>query len=222
MNPYVLIATHQRMSITRDNIKGLLSCGVNVILVVSDSGEMEVFKQLFPEISIIHHPNFPLGNKWQSGVQVAKKLKADPLIINGSDDLLCPEYFKRVTELRAEGYHFIGLKSWYVYDLKSIYKFDYLASIPLGGGRAYSKELLEKINYKLFDTRKDRHLDDLGWASVTTSKMKNIILNEPLILSVKGDWRVMNPLNAMFGSTNAMLRETIINPVQILKDFNYG
>lgn len=181
-----------------------------------------MFRQLFPDISIVHHANFPLGLKWQSGVEIAKHLKADPLIINGSDDLLCQDYFTRVSELLDEGCHFVGLKSWYVYDLKTVYRFDYLAHLPLGGGRAYSRELLEKIDYKLFDVRKEKHLDDLGYQNVIHAKVRTAILNEPLILSVKGDWRVMNPLNKMFGSTNAMLRESIYSPVKILKDFNYA
>lgn len=220
MNPYVLIATHKRLEITRKNVECLLKCDVGVILVVSDRAEFDLFKQLFPMISVIHHANYPLGLKWQSGVDVARHLKADPLIINGSDDILHPEYFSRVSGLMEEGYHFIGLKSWYVYDLKTVYKFDYLATIPLGGGRAYSRELLDKIGYKLFDVRKDRHLDDLGWSSVFRSRMQRILLNEPLILSVKGDWKVMNPVNKMFGSRNAMLRESIYNPTNILMQFN--
>ena len=222
MNPYVLIATHNRLSITKKNIECLLKCDVGVILVVSDKGEYAVFKQLFPTISVIHHANYPLGLKWQSGVDVARHLKADPLIINGSDDILSPKFFSKVNGLMEEGYHFIGLKSWYVYDLKTVYRFDYLAALPLGGGRAYSRKLLEKIGYKLFDVRRERHLDDFGWASALRSKMEKIILNEPLILSVKGNWPVMNPVNKMFGSRNAMLIESIYNPKKILEDFNYG
>lgn len=225
VNPYVLIATHQRLSITKENVKSILSCGVGVVLVVSDADEFKVFKQLFPDISIIHHANYPLGLKWQAGVEAARALRADPLIINGSDDLLCQEYFTRVSELLNEGHHFIGLKSWYVYDddkSKNLYKFDYLAPIPLGGGRAYSRELLEKINYKVFDVRKEKHLDDLGFYNVQRTGLKTILLQEPLILSVKGNWRVMNPLNAMFGSKNAILTESIYHPEEILKGFNYG
>lgn len=220
MNPYVLIATHKRVEITKKNIECLLKCDVGVILIVSDREEFDLFKQLFPVISVIHHANYPLGLKWQSGVDVARHLKADPLIINGSDDILSPKYFQRVADLLEEGHHFIGLKSWYVYDLKTVYRFDYLASIPLGGGRAYSRALLEKIGYKLFDVRKERHLDDYGWSGVISSKLSKVLLNEPLILSVKGDWPVMNPVNKMFASRNAMLRESIHNPVNILEQFN--
>lgn len=219
VNPYVLIATHRRVEITKKNIQCCLDCGVSVVVVCSDEEEMREFNR--DRVHVILAPNSPLGAKWQIGVNSIRGY-ADLLIITGSDDILSPEFFTRANELLNEGYHFIGLKSWYVYDLKSIYKFDYTAPLPLGGGRVYSRELLEKINYNVFDTKKDRHLDDLGWHNAYSSGMKHILLNEPLILSVKGDWPVMNPLNRMFGSTNAILRDSIYNPQPILEKFGYA
>lgn len=220
MNHYVLIATHNRLSITRKNIECLLKCNVGVILVVSDSGEFALFKQLFPDISIVHHANFPLGLKWQAGVEVARELKADPLIVNGSDDILCPEYFTKVTELLKEGNHFVGLKSWYVYHMNKMYRFNYLANLPLGGGRAYSKKMLEVINYSVFDISRDRHLDDLSYGNVLNSKLKFAVLNDPLIMSVKGDWVMMNPTQKFFSSQTVKLVDTH-RPEDILKIFNY-
>lgn len=220
MNPYVLIATHQRMSITRDNIKAILACGVNVILVVTDTGEEAVFRQLFPFIEIVMCANEPLGTKWQAGVDRAREINADPLIVNGSDDILHPDFFIRVASLMKEGVHFIGLKSWYVYDLRKVYRFDYLANLPLGGGRAYSKELLQVINYSLFDRSRSRQLDDLSYGNVLNSKMETRILNEPLILSIKGNWPVMNPTRRLFHSENARLVKTM-EPKEILEQFKY-
>lgn len=220
--PYVLIATHQRLSITKKNIECLLACNVNVILVVSDKDEYDLFKQLFPSINVVNYPNIPLGAKWQIGVKLARELGADPLIINGSDDILCPGFFSQTDALLRNGYHFVGLTSWYVYDLKHIYQFDYMAPLPLGGGRAYSKELLEKMDYQVFQGNKDRHLDDLGYHNMHKTGMKYTLMREPLILSVKGEWPVMNPANKMFSSPNAKLIESIYNPKPILERFNYA
>jgi hypothetical protein len=222
VNPYVLIATHERLSITKRNIECLLACNVGVILVVSDSGERHLFRSLFKNISVLQCENAPLGKKWQAGVMKASELGADPLIINGSDDILCPEFFDHTSQLLSEGYDFIGLKSWYVYDLKNIFHFEYQASMPLGGGRVYSKRLLHKINYDLFDTSRNRLLDDRGWHSVHKNGLKKIILNKPLILSVKGEWTSMNPVSKMFNHPNAKLIESIFDPKPILKKFNYG
>lgn len=220
MTPYVLIATHQRLSITKKNIEGVLACGANVILIVSDSGELAAFSQFFPNIEIVLHPNNPLGAKWQAGVERARDIGAEILVINGSDDILHPSFFVIVPALMEEGFHFIGLKSWYVYDMKKVYKFDYLANLPLGGGRAYSKEMLRTINYSLFDISRDRHLDDLAYGNVLNSKLKYKILSEPLILSVKGNWPVMNPTQKMFNSQNARLTDTL-NAKDVLPQFKY-
>lgn len=221
VNPYVLIATHQRLSITKKNIEGILLCGANVILVVSDSGEMAAFRQFFPHIEIVLFPNQPLGAKWQAGVERARDIGADPLIVNGSDDILHPDFFRLVSISMGEGVHFVGLKSWYVYDLKKAYKFNYLANLPLGGGRAYSETMLRTINYSLFDISRTRHLDDLAYGNVLNSKLKIRILNTPLILSVKGDWPVMNPTQKMFHSQNIQIVDTINNPKLLLEDFRY-
>jgi hypothetical protein len=221
VNPYVLIATHQRLSITKKNIECILACGVNVILVVTDDGEYVAFRQMFLGITVVQHSNKTLGSKWQSGVMAAKELQADPLIVNGSDDILCPKFYERIESSLSKGNHFVGLKSWYVYDLKRAYKFEYLASLPLGGGRAYSIEMLRTINYSLFDQSRDRCLDDLSYGNVLNSGLKYTILNEPLILSVKGGWPVMNPTQKIFVSQNAKLVDTISNPKKLLETFNY-
>lgn len=221
MNPYVLITTHQRLSITKKNIDGILACGSNVILVVSDEGEYAVFRQFFPGIEIVLHANEPLGAKWQAGVERARDIGADPLIVNGSDDILHPDFFKVVSIHMGDGVHFVGLKSWYVYDLRKAYKFNYLANLPLGGGRAYSEIMLKTINYSLFDISRTRHLDDLAYGNVLNSKLKIKILKEPLILSVKGDWPVMNQTQKMFHSQNVQIVDTINDPKLLLEDFKY-
>jgi hypothetical protein len=220
INPYVLIATHNRVEITKRNIQCCLDCGVSVIVVCSNKDEARQFYR--ERVTVIQYSNQPLGAKWQNGVEIAKICGADILIINGSDDILSPEFFTRVNELINEGYHFIGLKSWYVYDLKHIHHFQYLAPLPLGGGRVYSREMLEKIDYQIFDTKKDKHLDDLGWANVWRSEMKHTFIHQPLILSVKGNWPVMNPVEKMFKSQNAKLIESIYDPKPILEKFNYA
>lgn len=204
---------------TTDNVNCILKCGSGVILVVSDVEEFRTYKELFPQISIIQHANLPLGLKWQSGVEVARALKADPLIITGSDDVLCPEYFIQVAQLMDEGVHFVALQSWYIYDMSTVYKLSYLAKMPLGGGRAYSYEMLKKINFSVFDPSRDRQLDDLGYGNVLNSGLKYKILTDPLILSVKGQWVMMNPLHKLLGSMNVKTLSTH-RPREILKQFN--
>lgn len=221
VNPYVIIATHNRLSITKKNIECILP-HARVIVVVSDQSEGMVFKNLFgDDVFVVHHNNFPLGSKWQAGVNAAKMLKADPLIINGSDDILSPEYFKKVEAFIANGYDFIGLKNWYVYDKKEMFHFHYTPAQPLGGGRAYTAKLLNKLNWVLFDIDRNKLLDDLGYNKVRMQRIKSILLYDPLILSVKGDWPVMNPIDKMLGHANCQEKALTKSIEQILTEFKY-
>lgn len=219
VNPYVLIATHQRIEITERNIKSLLSQQTGIILVVSDSNEVEYFKSKFPMVVIVRYGNYPLGRKWQEGVSAAMKLKADPLIINGSDDILSKNFFDVSDGLIEKGYHFIGLKSWYVQWQGRVYHFRY-DDFCLGSGRVYTRELLTKINYNVFDGVKHKHLDDCGWYRVQASQMKMALLEDPLVISVKGDWPVMNTMDKFFKSKTAKLVNEKVNIGEIGNQFD--
>jgi hypothetical protein len=95
MNPVVLIATHNRVEITKRNIETLQAQTIKpkIVLIVSSIQDYEAFKDM--DISLIRTPNNPLGFKWQTGVQFAMKLKPDLLIITGSDDILGKTYIEK-------------------------------------------------------------------------------------------------------------------------------
>src|SRR5688572_21147867 len=198
INPVVLICSHERVDITTQNIKSLLDQSVKplIVLVVSRQIELLHYTKTFPEIIVTAKGNRPLC--------------PNPLIITGSDDILGRDYIRNSIKLMQQGYHFIGLRRWFVYDPKSkkAFLFDYKPEIPLGGGRVYSGWLLEKINYDLFDTKQEKHLDNKGWLSV--KKQKNIVVTDIdkyglYIVAVKGKWQTMNPLQNHFGHPNTKL-----------------
>lgn len=197
MNPIVVIATHNRINITSYNIFSLLGQSVKpkIVLVVSNINEKIYYAKLFPEISVLTHANLPLGTKWQFGIQHAYNLKADPLIILGSDDILGPKYIEICTELSSKQHNFIGLYRWYIHYKGKAFLCKYLAKQPLGGARAFSYNLLQKLNGKLFDTSLNRHLDDytikkckqLGISCMTDDRLQ--------VHAIKGNWICMNPFN---------------------------
>src|SRR6187402_2622462 len=114
VNPTVLICTYQRREITSLNIELLLRHPtVQIVLVCTGEDERQFYKEKFERIHVVSHRNMPLGDKWQHGVQVAHTLKANPLIILGSDDLLGENFIERCTQLTVEGHDFIGLNEWY-------------------------------------------------------------------------------------------------------------
>lgn len=225
MNPVVLLVTHERIYITAKNIESILkqSTVPKIVLVCSTSIEYKTYTDSYPEVTVIQAPNKPLGLKFQAGVEVARKFKPNPLIITGSDDILEKDYIAHVCRLLEQGYHFIGLKKWYVYDQRKnkMHLFNYNTQQCLGGGRAYSAELLEKMRYEIFDSTRIRHLDDLGYFSMLKSRMKRIEIEEPFILSVKGDWVTMNPIEKMLGHTNCKPVQFKQSVKEIFHQFNY-
>lgn len=190
MNPVCVIASQQRLEITTANIKSLQAQSYvpQIVVVVSEPSEAKHYIPL--GVHVVQVANHPLGRKWQAGVNYARSLNPSHLIINGSDDILCKDFIRRF----CTGVDFIGLQQWYVLNDGKLYLFDYLASQALGGGRVYSKRLLDTCNWNIFDTGASKLLDDRGWL-VTRSTHRCIIEDEGCILAVKGNWPTLNPLN---------------------------
>lgn len=183
----IVICTHQRLEITSINIESLLG-KANIILVVSDKSEAEYYSQ-YP-IRILIHPNTPLGAKWQCGVNEAKNT-GDAVMILGSDDILDATCVDKYESLLSHGHDFIGLSRWWQHYDGKAYLCDYLSQQPLGGGRCYSSRLLQRHSYGIFHPRLNSRLDDQGWKVARSG----LILNEPLIHAIKGNWAVINRFN---------------------------
>ena len=202
MNPIIVIATHKRYEITNELLRRLIRDQKNtkIVLVTSDIVECKRFEQLKLENVIIsNYPNNPLGLKWQHGVNVALDLGADPVIILGSDDDLNPNFVKNAIIKMHEGYDFIGFRRYYVKRAKKRYLIDYKPEMPIGGGRVYSRKLLEYIGNKIF-APVERKLDDYGWNMVVKSGMKKLIITDIIghdmyVTAIKGSWPMMNPFN---------------------------
>ena len=188
-SPIIIIATHQRYAITMANIKSLHP--YTVVLLVTDLNEAELYRSA-DNVLVVITPNEPLGNKWQTGVDTAKQMPHSHLVITGSDDILARDYVRWASNT---GKDFIGLRQWYILHDKKLYHVEYQAKddMPLGGGRVYSKALLDKMNYQVFDSSKSKLLDDKGWEAAKESQYT--LVHEPLLLAVKGDWPVMNKVD---------------------------
>lgn len=212
VNPVVLICTHNRIGITCYNIESLRKQSLipKIILVASDLREVVIFRKRFPELMICRYPNLPLGAKWDYGVQVSRNLNANPLIILGSDDILGEFFIENCSKLTQETHESIGLKRWYVHHKGKAYFCEYLAKQPLGGGRAYSKRLLDKIDWKLFDATKNRHLDDFS-----NEHIHAIVDLE--LHAIKGNWSVMNDFNLNHPNIKVL---SIHNSKDLLPDYD--
>ncbi len=219
ISPCVVIATHQRLQITTVNIKQLISQGVKVVLVCSDTMEKQYYENF--DIHVVLAPNNPLGAKWQAGVDYARQYDPSHIVITGSDDLLSNNFFEKYCTLDDE---FICFYQWYIWYNSKLYQLRYLPLLPLGGGRIYNRALLGKMNYRLFDTSKSRLLDDFAW-----NKMKEInevkmfaVRSIPEILAIKGAWPCMNPVDIKHRNVKLLATYEGNEALLIMKEkFNY-
>lgn len=220
MNPVVLIATNNRREITTANISTLLqqTYRPEIGIIISNGEEAKYYSTL--PVKVIAAPNFPVGAKWQTGVNyVRNNMHASHLIITGSDDILSKDFVRRF----CTGIPFVGLQRWYIWDARKsvLYLMDYLAAQCLGGGRVYTKALLESVNWQIFDHRANRLLDNRGWR-LTGPLTRQIIKDEGYILAVKGDWPVMNPLDVNHKNVKIVARYQVEEAKKIMQEkFNY-
>lgn len=203
MNPTIVIATHKRVELTTGLINNIFQNQplTNVVLVVSDHKEIVHFQKIENKLlHIVKAENKPLGLKWQKGVDYARQIKSNPVIILGSDDELGKDFVVNACNKIREGYHFIGLRRFKVKSNKKLYTIDYKPAMPIGGGRIYSAKLLDDINWKLFAPNKNRKLDDDGWNYTLKSNRKILLVsdiegNGLVVTANKGSWPMMNPFN---------------------------
>jgi hypothetical protein len=222
MKVCVVIATHGRVEITTTNIKNLLlqKPKPSIVVMCSEQAELEYYKSF--DVTVALEPNRPLGRKWQVGVNIARKMNPDALVILGSDDLLHDYYLRTALSKINQGYEFVGTTHWYNYDVKrnEVMHCNYVGmnkDFPIGSGKVYSKKVLDSIGWKLFDTNADRKLDDRGHKQMTLSHAKMFLIQEPMILAVKGKWPVMNSSDAYKQSRNIASRQA---DKEVLKKFH--
>lgn len=213
--PIVLICTDKRKEITTANIESLLfqRPHIHIVLVVSDRKEHEYYHNMaLPNMTLALHPNKPLGAKFQRGVDIAKRMFPKFLVILGSDDILGKDFIKNADRMISSGTHFIGLKQWFIYHHETLFLYQYRPELPLGA-RVYSYEMLENMGGKLFDVGRDRLLDDFGFHGAKKSGLKMNIMTNVMgtgmyVISVKGDWPMLNPYSKMKDHPNCELLRT--------------
>ncbi|MCG7591997.1 MULTISPECIES: hypothetical protein [unclassified Halomonas] len=128
----------------------------------------------------IEHPNDPLSQKWQAGLDYCKALDFDALIVLGSDDFICSATFQHYCSLIDKGVLFAGFQDCYLHDYyhkKTIYWKGYgysgeSQSQPhrlgetIGLGRFLHRALLEYMEFDL-------------WGGVSANKsLDSIMMNK--------------------------------------------
>lgn len=202
MNPVVIMAMHQRHSLVEINLRLLSEQKCQIVVVASLADDFVFLRSLnIPHLQIVPHPNEPLGAKWQSGVDQCKILRANPLITLGSDDYLSQNFIEKACQL-SQKHDLVYFTRWYIYDQNTgqSYYLRYKNIFPLGSGRVFSGQFLDKINWKLYDSSLNIHLDDYIFNNLKGDDSVLINPEEMELLSIKGKHESMNSLDRILSA----------------------
>ena len=114
----------------------------------------------------IEYDNKNLSNKHNAACMAARAFRPDYLLFLGSDDILSPETYSYLESVMEQGIDFIGMTDFYFYDTstnKSAYWGGYIdkrRGHTVGAGRVVSARLMQKWQWRPFEQRHAKVLDD--------------------------------------------------------------
>ena len=196
-----------RLELVKKNLESLSNQECEVICVSSIDQDSNFLRELkMPNLHLCYHSNYPLGKKFQAGVDHAKMMGSDEIVILGSDDFLSRDFVKNAHEY-AQRYDFIYMTRWYMLDTradhwyKCWYNKNQLAAggFRIGSGRVFSKRFLDTFGWHLYDVMADYHLDDFAF----NHRMGGEILMNPKgmeVLAIKGSHDTKNSLERILSA----------------------
>lgn len=179
-----------------------------IVIVGSTQEDKDNAKRL--ECRYVEHANQPLSEKYQAGISFARTLKPEYLLIEGSDSWLSSTWIAFYLH-KLETNQSIGLvgqsggititidkKPYPAYERRYLkqHRVD-----PVGPGRIYKANALDKINWKLYPDKCVRNLDYLSFNEFLGSKYKCDVIDRdiPCLVGVRSSaWSVMNPYRTNF------------------------
>lgn len=174
-------------------------CGVSYIICIGDNSED---KAVCCKLGVewVEFPNNTLGSKWNAGLKAAEKYDFDAFLFVGSSDFVSDNWLEYMSPLMDE-YDMVGKVSCKFLDLAengtkikmcdwkgyTVESGRYLESI--GAGRLYSRSILEKLNFELFDNNALSGMDNYSMKRVINAggKIKAINDDEIQALSISTD-----------------------------------
>lgn len=169
---------HDLERIVLDNFKSQSEKFGFEIIVAGSEGETS--KELATGLHYIEVLNYPVSNKHNALLSKAKELKVDGVVLMGSDDIVNDGFWKHIYSLSPNEKEVVGFKDIYFYDnfdKKLGYWKGYESrNQTIGAGRFFSKEVLDKMGWKLWD----KHLNS-GLDSNCSLRLKSKLIKEKSI-----------------------------------------
>lgn len=140
------------------------------------------------DVHYLDRPNAPLGQKWNAGLQFARSLDPESILILGSDDILSSNVLAYYSDFSDQGFNFIGLKDLYFLQLKTnrlIYWPGYTnhrTGEAIGVGRMLKSKVLDGVGWKLWENNLNKGLD-----GSMTDRLKHLHLKTKVLSIKKND-----------------------------------
>ncbi|MGE4192990.1 MAG: hypothetical protein AB7E51_06350 [Pseudodesulfovibrio sp.] len=202
-----------------------------------DRGFMERLAGETGRVSGLVCDNAPLGRKWQTCVRAAHRLyDADLYAITGSDDILSHRLIEHVVRSREAdlakpagvGPDFYCVTGWLVHGeapgfdpmlLKCSYRWE-KAFQPLGAGRFYSRQFLDRVSGLVFDSGRARGLDGRGYGLVRElgGLVAYCTVEDGPVVSIKGEWEQLNRLETFFRVDTLLIEECSFEGYRLLRE----
>lgn len=197
------------------------------VVVVCDT--VEEFAKAYESYAIPVHigDRVTLGEKWQYGVDFARKADPDAIMIVGSGNWFTNGWAKTLFPY-LDDYDMVGSEAMYVYQIRQNdqimihwngYHTNSRKGDMLGAGRLISRRMLDKVDWQIYDTNLNSGLDRSIDRRLRRQGAKTLTLpaGEEYILKVGSyKWKNINSFRVLWGSPNA---RKVDNPEEILKNF---
>lgn len=201
MKIVVAIASHDREKPLSLVLRCMPAAWHAVLVLTTGEDPAPYLKR--PNTHVYHHANSPLGAKWQHAVNMARTHAPDLLIIDGSDDVLLGNTAKLVATM--EDTDMLGFMGFEAFDGANHYWLRYKPHVkmPIGGGRVYTRALLDRMRWRLFDVHREKWLDEYGYANARRvgdgkggpARIKLVDRAPGLqVVALKGDWPQKNSM----------------------------
>lgn len=208
-----VLPTFKRKAITIETILQLQKQTVPMDIVVVGTEQEDIDAAMEVGVRYVQHPNFPLGAKWQAGVNVARSLGADAVYIAGSDDWQSCNWNEYFVPQLEKGVEFTGSNVGYFLRCASghpleLYRLELYRGTsrwpePTGQGRLFSKQFLDRVDWNIFGFNKSLVLDHPSYR-LTDHRLRFIHTEgeEVWTLTIKGDWVAVNSFDVCIGTSH--------------------
>lgn len=215
-----------------------LGCGTDVrwMLCGSTPEDEEFIRLVSNQTGIVAGftcENETLGRKWQSCmVRAGEVFDAASYGIVGSDDFVSRRLLDHVSatvEVAEMAPDLICTLEWMVWLRQrehplspNIFRCHYAADSafqPLGAGRFYGRGFLERCDFRIFDSRLNRLLDDRGFEEIRDrgGSVVYFSIEDGPLLSLKGDWLQMNAIEGFLDAPTLDVEEFSIEGFDLLR-----